>query len=129
MNLQENISRIKEVMGIDNPRLTFDMQKLLDDGIIFITQGHNLTTGERIQPEIDPKTGELFNDSTNLITLHNILEPEKGTQDGIPIAMQHQRPEKVGYWQRTQNQLVDDKYNQIIKSITMKGKDINDYTI
>ena len=129
MNLQENIQRIKEMMGLENSRYTFDMQKLLDDGIIFITQAHDLTTGKRIEPEIDPSTGELFDDSTNLITFYNIIEPEKGTQDGIPEAMKHQRPDQVDYWQRTQNELVDHKYNQIIKSIEMKGEDINNYTI
>ena len=117
------------MMGITNPRLTFDMKKLLDDNIIFITQGHDLTTGERIKPEIDPETGDLFDDSTNLITLHNIINPEVGSQDGIPIALKHLRPDMVDYWQQTQNQLVDDKYNQIIKSIELKGKEINDYII
>ena len=129
MNLQENIQRIREMMGLNNSRPKLDMQKLLDDGIIFITQAHDLTTGKRIQPEIDPSTGELYDDSTNLITLHNIMEPEKGVQDGIPEAMKHQRPDKVDYWQTTQNELTDHKYNQIIKSIGMKGEDINNYTI
>jgi DNA-binding Lrp family transcriptional regulator len=41
MNLQENIQRIREMMGMDDSRLTFDMKKLLDDGVIFITQGHD----------------------------------------------------------------------------------------
>ena len=41
MNLQENIHRIKEMMGIDNTRHTFDIQKLVDDNIIFVT---NLST-------------------------------------------------------------------------------------
>ena len=129
MNLQENIQRIREMMGMDDSRLTFDMQKLLDDNIIFITQGHDLSTGKRIKPEIDPKTGELFNDSTNLITLHNIINPEVGSQKGIPIALKHLRPDMVDYWQQTQGELVDDKYNQIIKSIELKGKEINDYII
>jgi hypothetical protein len=30
MNLQEQISRIQEMMGMDNSRLTFDIQKLVD---------------------------------------------------------------------------------------------------
>ena len=33
MNLQEQISRIQEMMGMDDSRLTFDIQKLVDDGI------------------------------------------------------------------------------------------------
>lgn len=130
MNLQENISRIKEIMRNKQPvRYTFDMKKLLEDEIIFITQGHDLTTGKMVPPEKDPKTGEMYYDSTNLITLWNITKPEKGTQDGIPEAMKHPRPDMIDNWQDTQSQLVDDKYNQIIKSINLKGKRLNNYTI
>jgi hypothetical protein len=35
----------------------------------------------------------------------------------------------IDHWQMTQNELVDDKYNQIIKSIEMKGGEIDYYTI
>jgi hypothetical protein len=120
---------MKQMMGMDDSRLTFDMKKLLDDGVIFITQGHDLTTGKKVPPEKDPETGEMYYDSTNLITFHNLIEPEKGTQDGIPKAMKHLRPDMIDHWQQTQNELVDDKYNQIIKSIEMKGEDIDNYTI
>ena len=129
MNLQENIQRIREMMGMDDSRLTFDMKKLLDDGVIFITQAHDLTTGKMEPPEKDPETGEMYYDSTNLITLWNITKPEKGTQDGIPEAMKHLRPDMIDHWQQTQNELVDDKYNQIIKSIEMKGGELDNYTI
>ena len=36
MNLQENIQRIKEMMGMDNSRHTFNIQKLVDDNVIFV---------------------------------------------------------------------------------------------
>lgn len=128
MNLQENIQRIKEVMGLhENERQVFDMQDLLDKGIIYITQGHNLKTGERIPPEIDPETGELYDDSTNLITLHNIKYPEKGEQDFIDVALQHPRPDQVQWWQENQASLKEPKYNQILKSIRMyNNKKSND---
>ena len=129
MELQENIKRIQEMMGVKDSRHNFDFQKLLNDGIIYITQGHDLKTGERIKPVLDPETGEMFDDSTNLITLHNIINPEYGNQDGIPEAMKHQRPDKVEYWQKTQGELTNKKYNQIIKSIKMNGDDVNDYII
>jgi hypothetical protein len=80
-------------------------------------------------PEKDPETGEMYYDSTNLITFYNLIKPEKGTQDGIPEAMRHPRPDMIDHWQMTQNVLVDDKYNQIIKSIEMKGGEIDYYTI
>ena len=129
MNLQENIHRIKQMMGVKNSRYNLDLQKLLNNGIIYITQGHDLKTGERIEPVLDPETGEMFDDSTNLITLHNIINPEYGNQDGIPEAMKHQRPDQVEYWQRTQEELTNNKYNQIIKSIKMNVVDVNDYII
>ena len=129
MNLQEQTNRIKEMMGVRDSRYNFDFQKLLNNGIIYITQGYDLKTGERIKPVLDPETGEMFDDSTNLITLHNIINPEHGNQDGIPEAMKHQRPDQVDYWQRTQEELTDNKYNQIIKSIKMDGEDVNDYII
>ena len=129
MNLQENIQRIREMMGMDDSRLTFDMKKLLDDGVIFITQGHDLTTGKKVPPVKDPETGKMYYDSTNLITFYNLINPEKGTQDGIPEAMRHPRPDMIDHWQMTQNELVDDKYNQIIKSIEKKGGEIDYYTM
>ena len=113
------------MMGMDDSRLTFDMKKLLDDGVIFITQGHNLTTGKMVPPEKDPKTGEMYYDSTNLITLWNITKPEKGTQDGIPEAMKHPRPDMIDFWQDNQSWLLnDEKYEQILRSIDLKNKDI-----
>jgi hypothetical protein len=124
MNLQENINRIKEVMGLINEedRVHFDMQDLLDRGIIFITQAHDLSTGEMIPPDKDPKTGEMFHDSTNLITLWNIIHPEEGEQDFIYKALEHLRPDQVSYWQNNQDQLTQDKYEQILRSIKLKNK-------
>ena len=127
MELHENIKRIQEMMGVKDSRYNFDFQKLLNNGVIYITQGHDLKTGKRIKPVLDPETSEMFDDSTNLITLHNIINPKN--QDGIPEAMKHQRPDKVDYWQRTQEELTDNKYNQIIKSIKMNGNDVNEYII
>jgi hypothetical protein len=116
-------SKIKD----GNKRVVFDMQDLLDRGIIFITQGHNLTTGKMTPPEKDPKTGEMYYDSTNLITLWNITKPEKGTQDGIPEAMKHPRPDMIDFWQDNQSWLLDDeKYKQILRSIELNDKDMND---
>jgi hypothetical protein len=125
MTLQENIKRIKSMMGMDNSRLTFDMKKLLDDGVIFITQAHNLTTGKMYPPEKDPETVEMYYDSTNLITFHNLMEPEKGTQDGIPKAMKHPRPDMIDFWQDNQSWLLDDeKYKQILRSIELNDKEM-----
>ena len=127
MNLREDIQRMKQMMGVINEdiekRIVFDMQDLLDRGIIFITQAHNLKTGKMIPPERDPKTGEIYYDSTNLITLWNILYPEEGEQEGITDALNYPRPDQVQYWQEHQNELGNDKYEQIMKSIKIKEEE------
>jgi hypothetical protein len=132
MNLQEQLSRMKSMMGIieedDNQRVHFDMQDLLDRGIIFITQAHDLSTGEMIPPQEDPQTGEIFNDSTNLITLWNITHPEEGTQDFISKALEHPRPDQISYWQNAQNQLSQEKYDQILRSIELQNKNSAELT-
>jgi len=126
MNLQEQIQRIQTMMGLlieSENRITFDMQELLDKGIIFITQAHDLKTGKMIPPEMDPRTGDMFHDSTNLITLWNILHPEPGEQEGIPNALKHPRPDRVKFWQERQGDLSQEKYEQIIRSIKLKEKE------
>lgn len=117
--LQESIDRMKDMMGVEKKRIHLDMQDLLNRGIIYITQAHDLTTGERIPPTEDPNTGEMFDDSTNLITKYNIQYPEKGTQDFIYKALEHPRPDMVNWWQEHQDQLSDHKYQQILKSMNL----------
>lgn len=49
MNLQENILRIKEVMGInEEKRIFLNFKDLYEKGIIFITECLNLSTGEKM---------------------------------------------------------------------------------
>jgi len=112
-------------------RYHFDFKKLLDDGIIFLTQCMDLSTGEMCKPEIDPMTGEYSDprDFSNLITLYNIQNPEAGTQDHIFKAMRNLRPDLVDQWQADQKNLVDAKYNQILWGINQKNKRPEDYTI
>lgn len=110
-------------------RYHLNFKKLLDDGIIFITQCMNLSTGEMCKPEIDPMTGEYSDprDFSNLITLYNLRNPEPGTQDHIFKAMRNLRPDLVDNWQRDQLKLVDAKYNQILWGIREKNKQVDDY--
>jgi len=127
MKLQEQISRIKSMMGViqenNYKRVVFDMQDLLDRGIIFITQAHDLSTGKMIPPEKDPTTGEMYHDSTNLITLWNITHPDtEGNQEFIFKALEHPRPDQVQSWQDNQNKLSQDKYEQILRSIKLKDE-------
>lgn len=106
-----------------------DFKKLLNDGIIFITQCMNLQTGEMCKPEIDPQTGEYSDtrDMSNLITLYNLRNPEAGTQDFILRAMKNLRPDLINQWQEQQQDLVAAKYNQILWGINQKNKRVEDY--
>lgn len=110
MNLQENISRIKDVMGLSEQkkRIHLNFKELYDKGIIFITQCHNLSTGERCE-------------GSNLITLYNIKYPVEG-QEYISKALEHPKPEDIEIWQKNQDQLTQDKYEQILKSIVIGEK-------
>jgi hypothetical protein len=121
--INESLRQMMRLLKETKERIVFDMQDLLDRGIIFITQAHDLKTGKMIQPEVDPETGEMYHDSTNLITLWNILYPEQGEQDGIPKALKHPRPDQVQYWQEHQDELGEEKYNQILRSIKLEESD------
>lgn len=110
MNLQENIHRIKEVMGLSEgkKRIYLNFKDLYDKGVVFITQCHNLSTGEKCE-------------GSNLITLYNIKFPVEG-QEFISKALENPKPEDIDFWQENQEQLTQDKYEQILKSIVMWEK-------
>lgn len=110
MNLQENIHRIKKVMGLSEgkKRVYLNFKDLYDKGVVFITQCHNLSTGEKCE-------------GSNLITLYNIKFPVEG-QEFISKALENPKPEDIDFWQENQEQLTQDKYEQILKSIVMWEK-------
>jgi len=107
VSLIENVQRIQEVMGIKK-RYHLNFKDLYDKGIVFITQCHDLSTGEKCE-------------GSNLITLYNIKFPVKG-QEFISKALEHPKPEDIDFWQKNQDQLTQDKYEQILKSIVMWEK-------
>lgn len=110
-------------------RYRFDFKKLLDHGIVFITQAHDLSTGEKLPAEYDPESGEYYEDSTNLLTLYNIKNPEKGLQDYILKAMRSPRPDQAEEWTKNQDDLIDEKYQQILWGINYKNMRPEDFTI
>ena len=126
--INESLRQMIRLLKETKERIVFDIQDLLDRGIIFITQAHDLKTGKMIPPEVDPDTGEMYHDSTNLITLWNILYPEQGEQDGIPKALKHPRPDQVQYWQEHQDELGEEKYNQILRSIELEESNKEEMT-
>jgi len=118
MNLQEQISRIKEVMGMDNSRLTFDIQKLVDDGIIFVT---------------DPGDGQggiakpNWEGDCSVITLMNLTPEELELNPWREEAIRRPFPDCIPYVQEGQNKWSEDKYQQVIDSIKIKGGEISNY--
>lgn len=110
MNLLENIIRIQEVMGLNERegRHKLNFFDLYDKGIIFVTKCHNLSTGEPC-------------DGTQLITLYNLKFPSS-EQKFLEKALQHPEPKEIGWWHKNQDQLTQDKYEQILKSIVIFEK-------
>ena len=110
MNLQENILRIKEMMGIDNSRLIFDIQKLVDDGIIFVTEPG-------------------WEGDCSVITLLNLTDKELELNPWRKEAIDRPFIECIPYVQYTQSNWDEEKYQQVIDSIKIKGEEIDNYTI
>jgi hypothetical protein len=111
----------KELMEMDNSRLTFDIQKLVNDEIIFITlpgDGKGGIAKEQNWPG-----------DCSVLTLLNITDKELKLNPWREEAMKRQLPECIPYVQNSQNKWSKEKYLQVINSIKMKKKEINDYVI
>ena len=119
MNLQENIDRIKEVMGISDrvynyeydrntvpDRLPFDILKLIDAGVIFVTPGVDSN------PE-SPTYKEWLNEpSSHLITLYNV---EHSLEDGWVNKAITKKADPTPFHRKDfAYDLYDGKYNQIL---------------
>jgi hypothetical protein len=133
----------KELMEMDNSRLTFDIQKLVNDEIIFITLPGDGKGG------IAKKQN--WSGDCSVLTLLNITDEELKLNPWREEAMKRQLPKCIPYVQNSQNkwskekylQVIDsiiekkkemcnwseEKYLQVIDSIEMKKKEINDYVI
>ena len=120
MNLQENIKRIREMMGVDDSRLTFDIQKLVDDGIIFVTEPGDGQGGV---------TKPNWEGDCSVITLENLTSEELELNPWRKEAINRPFPDCIPYVQDRQNDWSEEKYQQVINSIGMKGEDIDNYTI
>lgn len=120
MNLQENIQRIREMMGMDDSRLTFDIQKLVDDGIIFVTEPGDGQGGV---------TKPTWEGDCSVITLLNLTDEELELNPWRKEAIDRPFPECIPYVQDRQSDWDKEKYQQVIDSIEMKGGEIVNYTI
>ena len=120
MNLQENIQRIREMMGMDDSRLTFDIQKLVDDGIIFVTEPGD-GQGGIAKPN--------WEGDCSVITLSNLTDEELKLNPWRKEAINRPFPDCIPYVQDRQNDWGEGKYQQVINSIGMKGGELDNYII
>ena len=111
MNLNEDISRLKELMGIhESKRKRFDFRKLVDNGILWVTQPY--VNGKKDSPN--------WEYDSNIVTLWNLKYPEPG-QEWVFDAINHPKHDSIDYWtEKGQDTLEDDKYYQILRSIDLK---------
>ena len=120
MKLQEQISRINEIMGIDNFRLNFNIQKLVDDGIIFVTY-----PGDGQGGIAEPN----WEGDCSVITLPNISPSELELNPWRKEAIKRPFYGCIPYVQNRQSEWSYEKYQQVIYSIKMKGGEIDRYLL
>jgi hypothetical protein len=120
MKLHENIRRIREMMGMDDSRLTFDIQKLVDDGIIFVTDPGDGQGGV---------TKPTWEGDCSVITLENLTDEQLELNPWRKEAINRPYPGCIPYVQKRQSNWDEEKYQQVIGSIGMKGGEIDNYTI
>ena len=130
MNLQEDIDRIKEVMGVPKrvydyeqgrntvpDRLPFDVLKLIDAGVLFITPAID---GD---PESPTYKEWLDEPGSHIITLYNV---ENSSDDGwIHKAITKQGDPTPFHRKDFTQDLYDGKYNQILWGLEKLGIDPN----
>jgi hypothetical protein len=130
MNLQEDINRIKEVMGLPSrvydyeqgrntvpDRLPFDVLKLIDAGVLFITPAMD---GD---PESPTYKEWLDEPGSHIITLYNV---ENSSEDGwIRKAITKQGDPTPFHRKGFTQDLYDGKYNQILWGLEKLGIDPN----
>jgi hypothetical protein len=108
------------MMGIDNTRYTFDIQKLVDDNIIFVTKPGDGQGG------IDEPN---WDGDCSVITLDNLTDEEIELNPWRLEAIKQPLPDCIPFVQDSQSDWSDEKYYQIINSIETKGEDIDNYII
>ena len=120
MNLNENIHRIQSMMGIDDSRLTFDIQKLVDDGIIFVTEPGD-GQGGIAKPN--------WEGDCSVITLSNLTDEELKLNPWRKEAINRPFPDCIPYVQDRQNDWDEEKYQQVINSIGYQDGELDNYII
>ena len=112
--------RIRLVELINNPRLTFNIQKLVDDEIIFVTDPGDGQGGV---------TKPNWEGDCSVLTLMNLTDEELKLNPWRKEAILRPHHKCIPYVQRQQNQWEEEKYQQVIDSIEDAGKEINNYVV
>jgi hypothetical protein len=109
-----NSQRYREVDRLSKNEQTkkrkiFNFFDLSDKGIIWVVEPHD--NGKRVKPT--------WEHESNLITLWNINHHKPG-QEWVKQAIHFPKNDSLKWWNENgQFQLVDNKYNQIIRSIKL----------
>ena len=105
---EEQLNKIVEnIKEATNKRKTLDFFDLVSKGILWVVEPHK--NGERVKPK--------WEHESNLITLWNVEHPES-SQEWVREAIHFPKNNSVKWWNEVgQFQLIDDKYNQILRSI------------
>jgi predicted double-glycine peptidase len=107
-------TNIMEQTESESKRQRFNFQKLVDDGVLWITQPH--VNGQRVKPN--------WEGDSNVITLWNIEHPEEG-QEWVHNAIKYPKPEAINWWtEKGQDTLSDAKYRQILRSIKLVDSEV-----
>lgn len=107
-------TNIMEQTESEPKRQRFNFQKLVDDGVLWITQPH--VNGQRVKPN--------WEGDSNVITLWNLEHPGEG-QEWVHNAIKYPKPEAINWWtEKGQDTLSDAKYKQILRSIKLVDSEV-----
>lgn len=108
------------MMGMDDSRLTFDIKKLMYDGIIFVTEPGD-GQGGVAKPN--------WEGDCSVITLLNLTDEELKLNPWRREAINRPFFGCIPFVQDRQSDWSEEKYQQVINSIKLKGGELDNYTI
>lgn len=108
------------MMGMDDSRLIFDIQKLVNDNIIFITMPGDGQGGI---------TEPSWEGDCSVLTLDNLTDEEIQLNPWRLEAIKQPLPDCIPFVQDRQGNWSDKKYHQVINSIKTNNKEVDNYLI
>jgi len=105
MNLQENISKIKKMMGIDNTRHTFDIQKLQDD--TFEMGLGEMDELDEINSVDEIKITNFVKDKVSVLHVDLYVNSDRDDFDNIINTMEYEIEKYIGNVQIIVDKIID----------------------